>query len=225
MGKRIVFPGSYYDTRRFEAWLSQRATEGLRFYKFSSQGKITVFEEKEPKRIRYYVEPDFGQYTAEEMENAYTDLGWIFLEELRGTCLVYESEELWATRPTRRFEDRDLTKKWRKIIWGQIGTLFLEILSIYLLAKPFLDLNALYITEHPVVVSALLVFTGILILQNLWPLNANIYDLYAWNHCVRMGEETEEWRGIVIFRWGEFVLYWLTIITLPLLFYVVIPAL
>ena len=225
MKKRIAFPGSYYDTRRFESWLSQRAAEGLRFCKFSSAGKITVFEQKEPKRICYYVEPDFDQYTPSEMNNAYTDLGWTFVEELRGTCLIYESEDLWATRPAHRFEEQDLTKKWRRIILGQIFTLFLEILSIYFLTKPFLDLSDLRVTEEPLVVSALLIFTGILILQSLWPLSTNIYDIYVWNRCMRMGEETEEWRGIVIFRWGELVLYWLMIITLPLLLFVVVPML
>lgn len=223
--KRIAFPGSYYDTRRFEAWLSQRSAEGLRFCKFSSAGKITVFEQKEPKRICYYVEPDFDQYTPSEMNNAYTDLGWTFVEELRGTCLIYESEDLWATRPAHRFEEQDLTKKWRRIILGQIFTLFLEILSIYFLTKPFLDLSDLRVTEEPLVVSALLIFTGILILQSLWPLSTNIYDIYVWNRCMRMGEETEEWRGIVIFRWGELVLYWLLITTLPLLLFVVFPML
>ena len=184
-----------------------------------------MFEQKEPKRICYYVEPDFDQYTPSEMNNAYTDLGWTFVEELRGTCLIYESEDLWATRPAHRFEERDLTKKWRKIILGQIGALFLEILSIYLLTKPFWDWSGLHITEEPLVISALLIFTGILILQSLWPLSTNIYDIYVWNRCMRMSEETEEWRGIVIFRWGELVLYWLLITTLPLLLFVVFPML
>ena len=73
MGKRIAFPGSYYDTRRFEAWLSRHAAEGRRFCEFTSHGKMTVFEPEEPRRVQYYVEPDFGQYTAEEKEKAYAE--------------------------------------------------------------------------------------------------------------------------------------------------------
>ena len=42
MEKRIAFPGSYYDTIRFEKWLDRRAAEGLRFKRFQNQGKILI---------------------------------------------------------------------------------------------------------------------------------------------------------------------------------------
>lgn len=227
MGKRIAFPGSYYDTIRFEKWLSKCAAQGLQFYTFSNRGKIPEFHEQEPQQVRYYVEPDFDQYTPEEMEKVYTDLGWTFVDELRGTCLVYKTEELWASKPQGRFEEKAWSKKWRKLLLGQIGIFFLELLSIYLLLKPFFDLSTLYEhgTKEFVAVIALLLFSGILILQNIWPWGANIYDIHAWNRCIRMGEETEEWRGIVILRWGEVVLFWLIIISLPLLFLTILPIL
>ena len=217
MEKRIAFPGSYYDTIRFEKWLDRRAAEGLRFKRFQNQGKIPVFQMMDPLQIRYYVEPDFGQYKSEEREKAYTDLGWTFVEELRGTCLVYESEDLFASKPKNRFEERDWARKWRKLILGQIGLLFLEILSIYILLKPFVNLTDYYGTKEPAVISLFLI-TCLLILQNLWPLGANIYDIWAWNRCMRMGEETDEWKGIVILRWGEVILFWVLVaLFLPLI--------
>lgn len=224
MGKRIAFPGSYYDTVRFEKWLGKRASEGFRFYTFSNHGKIPEFHEEAPRQIRYYVEPDFDQYTPEEMEQAYTNLGWTFVDELRGTCLVYKTEDLWVSKPHGQFQEKDWSKKWRKLLLGQIGLFFLSILSIYYFLKPFWELNG---SDDPVSIAiiALFLFSCVLVLQNLWPLAANLYDIYAWNRCIRMGEETEEWRGIVILRWGEVVLFWLLILSLPLLFFVVIPIL
>lgn len=206
MEKRIVFPGSYYDTVRFEKWLSQCAAQGLCFNRFFNPGKIPVFERTSPRRVRYYVEPDLGQYTSEEMEMAYSELGWEFAAELRGTCLIYQTEELWATKPTLRFEETAWSRKWRNLLLGQLLMLILSILSVYFILRPFFPVEYWEGTS-PVLIFALLLCSAVLVLQNLWPLGANIYDLYTWNRCVRMGEETEEWRGIVILRWGEVVLW------------------
>ena len=225
MGKRIAFPGSYYDTRRLESWLSQRAAEGLRFYKFSSLGKITTFERREPQRIRYYVEPDFDQYTPEEMEKAYKDLGWTFVEELRGTCLVYESEDPWASRPSGRFEERDWAKKWRRLLLGQLAAILLSFVSFGLiLLQPFFN-RAAMAEEHWFLVAALLGLTAVYIVQQLCPLAASFYDIHVWNRCIRMGEETDEWRGMVILRWGEVILIWLLLIMLPLIWIGAFPSL
>lgn len=215
MGKRIAFPGSYYDTRRFEAWLEQRAAEGLRFCQFSSNGKITMFERMDPRRIRYYVEPDFDQYTPEEMEKAYTDLGWIFVEELRGICLVYETEDPWVSRPATRFEDCNWSQKWRRLILTQLSSILLAMLSVFLILRTVSNPAAM-VGEHWVLIGMLLLCIVVYILKELWPLAASLYDTHVWKRCMRMGEEPDEWRGMVILRWGEVVLIWLLLITILL---------
>lgn len=215
MKKRIAFPGSYYDTRRFEAWLGQHAVEGDRFCEFSTNGKITVFEQKEPRRIRYYVEPDFGQYTPEEMEIAYSDLGWTFTEELRGTCLVYETEDTWASRPGTRFEDCNWSRKWRRLILTQLASILLALLSVFLILRTVSDPAAMA-GEHRVLIGMLLLCIAAYILKELWPLAASLYDTHIWHRCMRMGEEPDEWKGMVILRWGEVVLVWIILIMIPL---------
>ena len=216
MEKRLAFPGSYYDTRRFEAWLSRHAAEGRRFCEFTSHGKMTVFEPEEPRRVQYYVEPDFGQYTAEEKEKAYADLGWIFVEELQGTCLVYKSDDLLALRPVRRFEEKDLSKKWRKLLWSQLASILLAPLSVFLVLKSFPD-HSVMLGEHWALIAALVLFSSLYIIFQLWPLAASLYDVRVWNRSVRMGEEIDEWRGMILLRWGEVILLWLVLATIPIL--------
>ena len=217
MGKKQAFPGSYYDTDRFETWLRRHAAEGLQFYGFSHHGKLTMFHHAAPRQVRYYVEPDFGQYTSEEMEKAYREQGWVFVEELRGTCLIYETEDLWAIKPRGVFQEKDWTKKWRKLLWGQIGSIFLTVLSIYLLLRPFLQLRNAGELQNTILVVVFFLCALTLILQNIWPLGANLYDIYVWNRRIRRNEETEEWKGIMFLRWGEIILYWLMIVSVVIM--------
>lgn len=120
------YPGSLYDLAGVETWLRNLATEGLQLEEFTSFGSMGKFRKCDPSRVQFYVEPDFNQYTSEEMEKAYQKQGWHFVCELRGVFLVYETEDLMlpkppALKPTKKQLKKKLGSLWTDLVFWLIG--------------------------------------------------------------------------------------------------------
>ena len=212
MSKKISYSGSYYDCTGFERWLNDRSSEGLRLKDFTLFGKIPLFEETEPNQVYYYVEPDFDQYTSEQAENAYTDLGWKYLGERRGACLIYESEDPWAIKPRKQFESSDQNKKWRKMWINLLCWIGLNLYSIYTL---LFDLSQLVYYPEMYIYGVVVWITFLLLtLFLLFEMIEYFYDIITWNRCVRLREEPSHWKGIVVLRGLIRLILWLLILVL-----------
>lgn len=212
MPKKIPYPGSYYDCVGFECWLNDRSAEGLRLKGFTLVGHLPTFHEEEPRRVRYYIEPDFDQYTPEQAEKAYTDLGWKYLDEYRGICLIYESDDPWAVKPRKQFEERDWNKKWRKLWVDFFGFLLLDVYSLY---KIFMDDLSNFSPSDPNIYRAMCFSMFIfLALFLLGPMVERLYDIVTCSRCVRRHEEPICWPWVRGLQKGTSVIFWLLMIVI-----------
>jgi len=200
--KRKAYPGSLYDLYGIEQWLTQMAREGLRLEKFSSYGSLGVFEQGEPKRIRYHLEPDFSTYRDAGDEYSLGE-EWNLVCKVSGVCLVYESEDPWAAKPSKwKIEDEYLRKKQRSL-WGHF---FLWIVTIGLagwrLIKELLPQQVDYMNWLQLV-PLVFISSGLLVLVEVWKGLPMLYDIWVWRRSFLMEEEVEKHSLMAVFRWGE----------------------
>jgi len=197
--KKLAYPGSLYDILGVEKWLERQAAAGLSLEDFGTNGNLAVFQQDTPRRIRYYVEPDYDQYSQEEMEKAYTEQGWKFVCEVRGVFLVYETEDLMVTKPPRwKATEKELRKKWRHL-WS--NALFWIIGLALLVGQPIV--TALRAPTEDIYLLAVMYVAGLTLLLVITELLIGFsmfYDIYIWRKAFRWEEPVEQRPAIAVFR-------------------------
>lgn len=202
MKKRKAYPGSLYDLYGVEQWLTQLAREGLRLEKFSSYGSIGVFEQGEPKRIRYHVEPDFSTYRDAEDEDSLGE-GWNFVCKVSGVFLVYETEDPWTAKPGKwKIEDQYLRKKQRSLWLSFFLWIVTTGLAGWKVMKDLFPQRVDYL-DWLQLLPLVFVSSGLLALVEVWKGLPMLYDIWVWRRSFLMEEEVEQHRVMAAFRWGE----------------------
>lgn len=195
-----AYPGSLYDVRGVEKWLEAQAAAGLRLEKFGASGDVAKFYQEAPRRIRCYAEPDFDQFTPEEMEKAYREKGWKFVCEVRGSILLYETEDLLATKPAPMKPTEEQLRNKSFSLWGNALAWIIGI--PLLVGKPVMSilqaasggemnlLAAAYIAVATILLLIVEIFVGI----------GMFYDIYIWRKVFRWEESVVQQPAMAIFR-------------------------
>ena len=203
MKKRKSYPGSLYDLYGVEQWLMQQAKEGLHLEKFSLYGNLAVFQRGEPRRTRYYLEPDFSQYKTADDEAGALGEEWNFIYKVSGIFLVYATDDLYAMKPSKwKTEETYLRKKWRSL-WGNFllwvvmialtgGSLIHQLLRG---GRSYHD----WLIMLPLILSS----SALLFFVEFWKGLPQLYDIQVWRRSYVLGEEVDPRPVMRIFRWGE----------------------
>lgn len=202
MNKRKAYPGSLYDFYGVEQWLTQLAREGFRLEGFSRFGSLGIFRQEEPKSVRYHVEPDLSQYRDKE-EDCTLGEEWNLVCKVSGVFLVYESDDLWVSKPEKwKIEEKQLRKKLRNLwlsffLW--IVTIGLTGLKLIVELFPEQVAYIDWLTMLPLVL-----FSGVLLaFVEFWKGLPSLYDIWVWRRSFLMEEEIEQQPIMAVFRWGE----------------------
>lgn len=206
MKKRKAYPGSLYDFYGVEQWLTQLAREGLRLEKFSSYGGLGVFEQREPKRVRYHLEPDFSAYRDAEDDYSPGE-EWELVCKVSGVCLVYETEDPWAAKPAKWKIDEKFLRRKRLSLWGEF---FLWILTIGLagwrIMKDLFPQRVDYmdwLTLLPLIFVSSVLLTLLEVGKGL-PM---LYNIWVWRRSFLLEEEVQQRSVAGVFRWIEFWMF------------------
>ena len=203
MRKRRAYPGSLYDFYGVEQWLTQLAGEGLEVEAFSSFGRLGIFRKREPKRVRYHLEPDFNPYSDSEDAPSLGE-SWVFVCKIPGVCLVYEAEDPMAVKPARwKIEPKDLRKKQRGL-WVDF---FLWIVTIGLagwrILKDLFPAGDVSYMDWLQLLPLVFVFGILLFLAEVVKGLPQLYDIRVWRRSFLMGEEVEQRPVMAGLRWIE----------------------
>ena len=146
------------------------------------------------------MEPDFSAYRKAEDEHSIGE-GWNLVCKVSGVCLIYETEDPWAAKPSKwKIEDEYLRKKQRSL-WGHF---FLWIVTIGLagwrLIKELFPQQVNYM-DWIQMLPLVLVSSGLLALIEVWTGLPMLYDIWVWRRSFLMEEEVEKHSVMAAFRW------------------------
>lgn len=204
------YPGSYYDVKGLEKWLTQMAAKGIRLEKQMEAAKSLQFCQGDPADVRFLLIPDVkkkDKRTYEELRDLYAEQGWTFICRISGQVIIYETEDLWAVKPAVGLTEEDYRRKWRGLWANMISWIVLVILAVGLVAWRLLEESVTYYDR-------ITVWPWVFLLSTLLPMAMifldvlEIYDLYAWWKHYRQHEEVPRWRAASTLRWTRTVSSW-----------------
>ena len=169
-------------------------------------------------RIRYYVEPDVGQYSQEETETVYTQLGWKILGEYRGVFLVYKTADPLSVRPEKTFEEKDLDQRKRNL-W--FGLLFWFLTSLYSVYKIFSERfsSGIHFETWNVYGMTYCITVVLITVFLICELINHFYNIIVWNRCVLQRKAWMSGMGILVLRKLRIFIIWSLILAGNLLLF------
>ena len=207
---RKDYPGSYYDIRGLEKWLTKLAKSGIRLERQMENTKSLEFQQSQPANVRFLLIPDIqkkDKRTCEELRNLYTEQGWEFICRIPGQVIIYETEDLWAVKPAVAFAEEDYRRKWRSLLANVIAWLVLIAVMFALVVWGLLSESVTYyerITVWPWVFGGSVLLPVILALLDI----SEIYDLYVWWKHYRRREEVPQWQAARALRRSKRIGAW-----------------
>ena len=145
--ERKDYPGSYYDIRGLEKWLTKLAKSGIRLEQQMENRKSLEFRQAQSANVRFLLIPDIqkkDKRTCEELRNLYTEQGWEFICRIPGQVIIYETEDLWAVKPAVALAEEDYRRKWRSLLANVIAWLVLIAVMFALVVWGLLSESVTY---------------------------------------------------------------------------------
>ena len=207
---RKDYPGSYYDIKGLEKWLTQMAAGGIRLEQQMDAAKSLEFRQGKPANVRFLLIPDIkkkDKRTCEELQYLYAEQGWDFICRIPGQVIIYETEDLWAVKPAIGLTEEDYHRKWRNLRINMVAWIVLVVLMIGIVVWGLLSESITYydrITVWPWVFMGSTLLPVILALLDI----SEIYDLYVWWKHYRQREEVPKWRAAATLRWTKRIGSW-----------------
>ena len=199
---RKDYPGSYYDIRGLEEWLTKLAKSGVRLERQMENTKRLEFRQAQSANVRFLLIPDIrkkDKRTCEDLRHQYTEQGWEFICRIPGQVIIYETEDLWAVKPAVALAEEDYRRKWRSLLVNVIAWLVLIAVMFAFVAWGLLSESVTYyerITVWPWVFGGSVLLPVILALLDV----SEIYDLYVWWKHYRQREEVPQWQAAKTLR-------------------------
>ena len=207
---RKDYPGSYYDIRGLEKWLTKLAKSGIRLERQMENTKSLEFQQSQPADVRFLLIPDIqkkDKRTCEDLRHQYAEQGWEFICRIPGQVIIYETEDLWAVKPVVALAEEDYRRKWRSLLVNVIAWLVLIAVMFGFVVWGLLSESVTYydrITVWPWVFGGSVLLPVILALLDI----SEIYDLYVWWKHYRQREEVPQWQAARALRRSKRIGAW-----------------